>query len=79
MLNLSHQIRQIILIIFNYANRLVAQIEHQTVKLDLEPFQKQLQVTFLRPCHFVRPPSLQLFFEENVIVCLKRFRGNRVG
>jgi hypothetical protein len=62
---------KVIPINFNYANRFVAQIEHQTVKLDLEPFQKQLQVTLLRPCGFVRPPSFQLFFEENVIAGLR--------
>lgn len=56
-----------IFFILNYANRFVAQIKYQAVKLNLEPLWKHLQVTSVGPGGFVRTPSFQLFFEKNFI------------
>jgi hypothetical protein len=38
------------------------------MKLDFEPVQKHLQVSFLWPSSFIRPPPCQLFLEEDVVI-----------
>jgi hypothetical protein len=70
--SMLHLWLQIILISFNYADRSIAEINNETVKLNLEPIKKHFQVTFRGPGGGVRPPGFKLIFEQDFVTLLKR-------
>lgn len=45
-------------------NLIIAEIEDQAVKLDLEPFKKHFQVAVLRPILWLGVPAFEFFFKQ---------------